>query len=259
MSQIAFSIDQFSYHPELIEAGTVYHYIKSNIDGSFPARIVIYIRENDQLEVLKFEEHGMDAALVKAHMDWEVFSAIRLDSWVLTPDGNCRPQASLSSFRKDSTFTISWQGRSEVVNVGHFPVHLYNFDFISLNYILRHWNNPKGEVSVGVLQPNFDPDPDTMMKYDGTVVIQYLEDGDRNEQPCRKYSIDGEGLKGHRGMMWVNREKGIIEDIEIPIPDNPDWVDFKFKFISDEKMNPGQWTNFMNEEIKKLKPKASIG
>src|SRR5215213_4099902 len=259
MSQVAFSVDQFSYHPELIEVGTVYHYIKSNIDGSYPARIVIYVRKNDQLEVLKFEEHGMDAALVKAHMDWEVFSAIRLDSWVLTPDGNCRPQASLSSFRKDSTFTISWQGRSEVVNVGHFPVHLYNFDFISLNCILRHWNNPKGEVSVGVLQPNFDPDPDKMMKYEGTVVIQYLEDGDRNEQPCCKYSIDGEGLKGHRGMMWVNREKGIIEDIEIPIPDNPDWVDFKFKFISDEKMNPGQWTNFMNEEIKKLKPKASIG
>ena len=259
MSQVAFSIDQFSYHPELIEAGTVYHYIKSNIDGSFPARIVIYIRENDQLEVLKSEEHGMDAALVKAHMDWEVFSAIRLESWVLTPDGNRRPQASLASSYKDSTFTISWQGRSEVVNVGHFPVHLYNFDFISLNYILRHWNIPEGEVSVGVLQPNFDPDPDTMMKYEGTVVIQYLEDGDRNEQPCRKYSIDGEGLKGHRGMMWVNREKGIITDIEIPIPDNPDWVDFKFKFISDEKMNPGQWTNFMNEEIKKLKPKASIG
>jgi len=252
------SINQFSYQPELIRVGTVYHYIKSNIDGSYPARILIYISDIDQLEVLKFEEHGMDAALVKAHMDWEIFSADRLESWVLTPDGNCRTQASLSSSPKDRTFTISWQGRNEVVNVGHYPVHIYNFDFISLNYILRHWNNPEGEVTVGVLQPNFDPDPDPMMNYEGTVALKFLEEVEHNEQPCRKYSIGGKGLKGHSGVMWVNRERGIIEDIEIPVPDNPDWDDFKFKFISDEKMSPNQWANFMDTEIKKLKPKESI-
>ena len=63
------SLHQFSYRPELIKAGTVYHCIKSNRDGSYPARIFIYVADNDHLEVLKFEEHGMDAAFVKAHMD----------------------------------------------------------------------------------------------------------------------------------------------------------------------------------------------
>jgi len=43
------SIDQFSYHPELIGVGTVYHYIKSNIDGSYPARMFIYVQEYDHL------------------------------------------------------------------------------------------------------------------------------------------------------------------------------------------------------------------
>ena len=41
MSETTSSIQQFTYRPELIEAGTVYHYIKSNIDGSHPARIII--------------------------------------------------------------------------------------------------------------------------------------------------------------------------------------------------------------------------
>src|SRR4026207_628624 len=91
------SIDAFTYRPELIEIGTVYHYIKSNIDGSYPARIVIYIRDNDHLEVLKFEAHGRDAAYVTAHMDWRTFSADRLESRIITPDGVRRPQASLSS------------------------------------------------------------------------------------------------------------------------------------------------------------------
>lgn len=87
MSENHSSIEQFLYRPELVEAGTVYHYIKSNIDGSYPARIFIYVLDHDHLEVLKFEEHGMGAALVKAHMDWKIFSADQFESWWLTADG----------------------------------------------------------------------------------------------------------------------------------------------------------------------------
>lgn len=247
------SLDQFSYRPEFIQPGTVYHYIKSNIDGTYPARIIIYVADHDHLEVWKFEEHSMDAALVKAHMDWTTFSADQLESWVVTRDSNRRPQASLSSSYEDKTFTISWQGRDDVIKVEHYPVHMYNFDFISLNYILHHWTKPEGEVTIGVLQPNFDPDPQTMMKYEGTVSIQYLEEEERNEQRCRKYSIGGEGLKGCSGTMWVNKESAYIQDMEIPIADNPDWENFKFRLTGIEYMNPAQWLAFTETETKKLK------
>jgi hypothetical protein len=255
MAETRFSIDKFLYRPELIEPGTVYHYIKSNIDGSYPARIFIHVRDNDHLEVLKFEKHGMDCALVQAHMDWQTFSADRLESWVLTPDGKKYPQACLSSSYTDKTCTISWQGQNDVVTVGHYPVHVYNFDFISLNYILRHWNDPEGEVTIGILQPNFDPDPKTIMNYEGTVLIKFLEEEEHHQQPCRKYRIWGEGLKGCDGLMWVNKSKGYIEDIEISIADNPNWDNFKFKFISSEQMDVRQWTEFMDAEIGSLKAK----
>lgn len=249
------SIDAFTYRPELIEAGTVYHYIKSNIDGSYPARIVIYVRDNDHLEVLKFEAHGMDAAYVTAHIDWQTFSADRLHSWVLTPDGARRSQASLSSSYADRTFTITWQDRQDVVRVGHHPVHLYNFDFISLNYILRHWDHPEGEVKIGILQPNFDPDPETIMNYEGTVLVKFLGNEVRNDQACRKYSIGGEGLKGHMGVMWVHKETRIIEDVEIPLADNPAWETFKFKWISSAHMDSQQWMQYMGTEVQVLKSK----
>ena len=197
----------------------------------------------------------MDAAYVMAHMDWETFSVDQIESWVLTSDGKRRPQASLSSSYEDKTFTISWQNRNDIVRVRHYPVHVYNFDLISLNYMLRHWNHPEGEITIGILQPNFDPDPDTMMNYEGTVDIRYLGDEARNAQPCRKYNIGGEGLKSHSGLMWVNREHGYIEDIEIPIADNPDWDNFKFKFISSEHMDSRQWAEFIDAELKTLKSK----
>ncbi len=255
MPETTSAIQAFTYRPALIEPGTVYHYVKSNIDGSYPARIMIYVRDKDQLEVLKFEAHGMDAAYVKAHMDWATFSADRLESWILTPDGIRKPQASLSSSYTDQTFTIAWQNRKDIVHVRHYPVHLYNFGLISLNYILRHWNHPEGDVMIGILQPDFDPDPRTMMKYEGTVLIKFLGNGDRHEKPCRKYSIGGEGLKLHEGMMWVDEETGMIEDIEIPIPDHPDWDNFKFKFIASDRMDSQEWAEFIKTEIKTLKSK----
>ena len=255
MSENTSSIEQFLYRPELVEAGTLYHYIKSNIDGSYPARIFIYVSDHDHLEVLKLEEHGMDAALVKAHMDWKTFSADQFESWWLTVDGKRTPQASLSSSYADHTFTISWQDRNDVVHVPHYPVHVYNFDLISLNLSLRHWVDPEGKVTIGILQPNFDPNPETMLKYEGKVVIQFLGEDEHNEQRCRKYSIGGEGLKNCHGVMWVNKEKGYVEEIEIPVADNPDWDTFKLKFISNQRMDPEQWSGFIDAEIKKLKTK----
>ena len=252
-SELTLSLDDFCFQPERVNAGTVSHYIKSNSDGTYPARIFIYVPDHDHLEVLKLEAHGMDAALVKAHMDWTTFSADRIESWNLLPDGSRTPQASLFSSFKDKTFTITWKERNDMVQVQHYPVHVYNFDFISLNHILPHWQHPESEVTIGVLQPNFDPNPQTMIKFEGTVTIKYAGVEERDDHLCRKYSIAGPGLRHKTGLIWVNAQNDYIQDMEIPIPDNPDWRDFKFRFVSSEQMDSGQWADFMTEEINNLK------
>ena len=75
------SVEQFKYQPEKIDVGTVYHYIKSNIDGSYPARFYIRLVNRENLDIWKFEAH------VTAHMNWETFSADRLESWVVNQMG----------------------------------------------------------------------------------------------------------------------------------------------------------------------------
>jgi hypothetical protein len=246
-------LHQFSYRPRLAQVGARYDYIKSNIDGFYPARVFVYVADPEHLEVLKFEAHGMDAAYVKAHMDWRTFSADSLDSWVLTPDGNSRRQALLSSSFEEKTFTISWQERENKIRVEHYPAHVYNFDLISLNYSLRHWIEPEGELTVGILQPDFDPNPQTLLKYKGKVVIQYQGQEERNRQPCRKYKIGGAGFRGRIGTIWQHREQLHVEDIEIPVADHPDWKTFKFNLIARADMDAQQWVEFKSSEISKLK------
>jgi hypothetical protein len=175
------SIEQFKYQPNKIDVGTVYHYIKSNIDGSYPARVYIRLVDHENLDVWKFEAHNADAAHVTAHMDWETFSADRLESWVVTFDGKSRPQATMHASRADGSFHIRWRDRVDSILVGHTPIHVYNFDFISLNIALRHWRTPEGEVTLGILQPNFDPDPETLLKYEGTATLRYVCDEKRQD------------------------------------------------------------------------------
>jgi len=247
------SIDQFKYQPETIQSGTVYHYIKSNIDGSYPARVYIRVMDTDNLEVWKFEEHNVDAAHVSAHMDWKTFSADKIESWVVTSDGNRRYQAKLTSSQADNSFTIHWRGRADTIQVGHYPVHVYNFDFISLNLSLRYWVKPESVVTIGIIQPDFNPKPDTLVKYEGTVTIHYVGDEHRHNKACRKYTIVGHAFQGQQGLRWVDRSAGHIEDMEIPVPDNPAWEDFKFELFSINRMDRETWDTFLYSEIKKLK------
>lgn len=248
------SISQFSFQPQKVRAGTVYHYIKSNIDGSYPARIYIRLMDEDQLDVWKFEAHNFDAAHVRAHMNWDTFSADQIESWVVTLEGNRRPQAKLVLSRAKNSFQIHWRDRVDMLAVGHTPVHVYNFDFISLNMSLRHWTKPEGQVTFGVVQPNFDPDPESLLKYEGMVTLRYVGDEERQHQPCRRYEISGEGLRNYTGMIWVDRQAEHIADMEIPIADNPSWDDFKFRLVSVAMLDEQSWDAFLENEIQKLDP-----
>jgi hypothetical protein len=42
--------------------------------------------------------------------------------------------------------------------------------------------------------------------------------------------------------------------MEIPIADNPDWDDFKFRLIRMEHMQEAAWAQFLQAEIQKLDP-----
>lgn len=66
---------------------------------------------------------------------------------------------------------------------------------------------------------------------------------------CRKYKIDGAGLENRGGFIWVNKRGGYIEDMEIELPDNPEWKNFKFKLIKTEKMSRAKWENFIKAQF----------
>jgi len=231
--------------------GTVLHYVKTNIDGSYPEYVSQYIAAPDVMESFKFHPKGARAGLVIAAMDWQNFSAKSLKSWQVFAkaerrlfgtiffDGAARrAEVSIPALKKDTEF----------VALLHFPVHLYNFDFGSLNFAFPHLRKPKKDFVIGVADPTFKPDG-ALVEYKGEVTVSYAAEEKRQNVQTRKYKIDGAGLKNRGGFIWVNKQHGWIEDMEIALPDNPDWTSFKFKLLKVEKMSRDEWEDFMKKQF----------
>jgi hypothetical protein len=69
--------------------------VKSNIDGSKPLYVTLFVADKDRLESFKFHSGDAEAALVTAKFDWSIFSPSSLESWRIFRDGTKKPMASL--------------------------------------------------------------------------------------------------------------------------------------------------------------------
>jgi len=246
-------MQHFVYRPNLMQVGTAYHYLKSNHDGSNSAQVSIYLATSEDIEVLKLEAHGLDVAYVRAHMNWQYFCADQLESWVIESDGQRRPMAKFALDCATQRAHIRVNGRAEEIAVNHLPTHIYNFDFISLNLALRHWQHPEGELDLGILQPNFNPQINTLMCDEGRATLRFVAHEPRHGQACRRYAIGGAGLHHRGGTIWVNQANGHIEDMEIDLPDNPAWHNFKFQWVRTDQPGQIDWQAFIVQAIANLK------
>ena len=241
-------IAKFEYNPKKsIPAGTVLHYVKTNINGSKPEYVSQYFASADVMEAFKFHPKEEPAGLVIAEMDWQTFSAKSLKSYQFFASGERKLFATLvfDAAKKGAEVLIpSMRKESEFLSIEHLPFHLYNFDFGSLNFAFAHLKNPKKSFVVGVADPTFKEEG-AMTVYRGEVKIDYIGEEKRNNVMTRKYKIDGKGLENKGGFIWVNKAENYFEDVEIRFPDNPEWTSFKFKLLKTEKMNRDEWEKFM--------------
>jgi hypothetical protein len=76
-------VEKFQYQPDKVITNVVYHYVKTNIDGTHPENISIYVASKNRLEVFKFQDPGTRAGYVIAEMDWKYFHAASLESYAV--------------------------------------------------------------------------------------------------------------------------------------------------------------------------------
>ncbi len=191
-------------------------------------------------------------------MDWSNFSVQRLESWQVFRSGERKLFATLEYVHaeKGAEVSIPPLGRvGEKTAINQLPFDVYNFDLGGLNFAFRHLVNPRKSFVIGIADPTFQ-DQGPLFKYRGEVTVTYAGDDLRNSAHCRKYRIDGKGLENRGGTIWVNMSKCHTEDIEIDLPDNPDWQSFKFRLTGLQSMTRAQWEAFMKAQFRKREAAA---
>ena len=243
---------KFRYRAEKsLPVGTVLHYVKTNVDGTRPEYVSQFIAANDTMESFKFHPKESPAGFVVAEMDWQTFSAKSLNSWQIFSKDERKFFGTITfdgTTRRAEVSIPAVKSETESFAFKQLPVHLYNFDFGSLNFAFPHLVKPKGNFTIGVADPTFQ-DKGALVEYKGEATISYQADEKRNNVLTRKYHIDGVGLKNRGGFIWVNKKHGWIEDMEIALPDNPEWTSFKFKLLRIEEMSRAEWNNFMKAQF----------
>lgn len=242
---------QFRYQPEKVATGTVYHYVKTNIDGTAPENVSVYVVTPDSVVAFKFHPGAERAGLVGAKLDWNLFCATRLSSWQLFYTGEKRLFATLEYLPREQVVLVEIVAAGlapEKIAMKRVPFHIYNFDLVSLNLALPHLLAPEKSFVIGIADPTFTEGA-PVFAYKGEAEIKFLGEEKRGEVACRKYAIDGAGLQNRGGVFWVDRERGHIVDLEMALPNNPDWQSYKLRLLSVAKMNQSAWEAFIEDQF----------
>lgn len=254
------SLADYDFQPAKAPVGKVVHYLKSNLDGSRRMVISLYFSAPLKMEVLKVEADGQYLALVQAELDPARLSEMRMQSFNRLESGTPRLQMALEP--DDAGRVVAKVAQASLpVSPGHWPTHLYNFDFSGLNATLPYLKNPRAPFAVGVIDPDFNflktrfkPDGGEQaggLVDKGVARFRYLKDEVLDDIPCHRFEVGGPAFKGVKGTLWVNAKDRLIERFEHPQPDNPDWKSFKLARIGSQPMTGVEWEAFKAATIRR--------
>jgi hypothetical protein len=233
-------IDAFVYRAEALPVGSAFHYRKSNIDGSHASNVVLYVAAQDRIESLKWSEGHRAATLVKAEMDWDLFSVRRFETWRFSQGEGGQLRGWLEAGEESGTYHYSFGPFEGDSTVESAPWHSYDFDFASLNLSLRYLRELEG--SFGFHIADAIPQGDSWVFGNvGAVTMSFEARETRGDREVRRYAIDGPGLDDRGGWIWVDIEDRIITDLEIEKPDEDEYQNNKLLLLETEQLTEAEW------------------
>jgi hypothetical protein len=229
-----------------VPVGRVYQYLKSNRDGSHPGRVTVYVSKPDRLESLKWDEEVGWATFVVADLDWTRFSVRRFESWDLRRGKAPLLKATLDTDAEGAVSISVLPGPP--LRISRWPWHSYDFDFASLGAILPHLRNPEAELVFG--RADFlQEDGKVRFAETGAVFLRYEGRERRGAAATRRYRIEGPGLSDAKGSLWADAARGHLVEFELPIPDEPGFVDGRLRLLETSTMTQAEWETFKRARL----------
>lgn len=231
------------FDPGKVPVGRVFHFQKSQRDGTHAARISVYLPTRDRIEALKWSEGGDEATLVVADMDWSKFSVRHFQGWHLARGAAPQPRVTLDVTGDQLSMSLM----KAPITLTHWPWHSYDFDFTSLNLTLPHLVDPEGTLSFWRTDFVYSDSPQVAEL--GEVRLRFEKKEQRHGRAVRRYTIGGPGLQGLDGSWWADARSGLLVEYELPIGDEPGYRDVRMTVDSTLELSAGQWEAFKQKAV----------
>jgi hypothetical protein len=238
-------VSALRFDPTKVPVGRVYQYVKSNRDGSHPGRVSLYVARPDRLESLKWDDEVGWATFVVAEMDWARFSVRRFESYDLRKGKAALLKATLNTDADGAISVSVLPGPPLKLTI--WPWHSYDFDWASLGATLPHLVNPESGLSFS--RTDFVQEEGKPPRFAelGAVRLRYERREVRGRTATRRYVLEGPGLGvpgPTAGTLWADATEGHIVEFELPIPDEPGFVDGRLRLLEVARLTPAEWEGF---------------
>jgi hypothetical protein len=232
----ALSAQTFRYRADATATtGTVFHYTKSNRDGSDAWRLSACVLSPTRIEVIKYLPEGeVDFVVVEAEQDWQRFAPAHLRQWNVFADETIFRIAAHASRDGRSLVVKPAGGAAMSFTAGAVPLHVYGFDFMGLNFALPHLVKPEQTFELDFIDFNRD----------GLVArarFEYVGRETLHGAARAKYRLTGPFFGEKQGFLWMNLASRRIERVEHELPTSTDWNDVLLELQSVETLDDFQW------------------
>ncbi|MGD9979718.1 MAG: hypothetical protein AB7H66_11360 [Hyphomonadaceae bacterium] len=208
--------------------GRLYHYVRSNQDGTLPEQIYQYRASATRLEVGKEVERCTNAAFVTADMDLARGQGVRFIGGRLNRDATQAPFAWLSYENGALHANVPQANVDERMTIAGEPYVLYDFDLSDLN--ARFAGRPAPEedfrFAVALIWPV--EGAERVLRDLGWANARFVEVEHRRDRGQARYVVSG----GLNGELWLDPRQGHVLEARFAEPNHTEYADFHLELLS---------------------------
>lgn len=231
--------------------GRIYHYLRSNQDGTEAESVSVYRLDRTHIEVFKRRERCTSSALVTAELDSSLRQTIRLVGGRLQPENQ---RQSIAFMTWDSAAGMIRANidlpdfkATDSVRVSDTPWHLYDFDLASLTVSRRAAD--RNNFSFGVPLVLVRGDPTKFLQYLGRADAEFVAVEDHEKRPAVRYEVSGPAFGDKGGPIWFDRDEGHILEARWGVPNHAEYKDFLLKLLSIDDGGPAKWDSILRAQF----------
>jgi hypothetical protein len=213
--------------------GRIYHYVRSNRDGTSPEHVYVYRAASNRLEIYKMTEQCTNAAFVTAWVNADNGRAV-----VIT-GGRLMPQARYENFAR-----ITFDGASRMLDaeaalpdgmvggrqrVDEQVWHLFDTDLATLSLQTMAASDPRADFSFGLPLVWTEPEDGQFVRNLGRADAVYAGEEEYQGRPAFRFDVGGPAFGDNGGPLWIDAEDGHVLGVQWGIPNHAGMDDFALR------------------------------